>query len=51
MLMDPQTSGGLLVSCPADRADAVVALFHEQGYSFATMIGELKTGLPHVRVR
>ena len=51
MLMDPQTSGGLLVSCPADRVDAVVALFHGQGYGFATVIGELTAGSPHVRVR
>ncbi len=51
MLMDPQTSGGLLVSCPPDRADAVVALFHDQGYGFATMIGELTAGAPHVTVR
>jgi len=51
MLMDPQTSGGLLVSCPADRADAVVTLFHEQDYGFATVIGEMTAGSPHVRVR
>ena len=51
MLMDPQTSGGLLMSCPADQADAVVALFHEQDYGFATVIGELAAGSPHVRVR
>jgi selenide,water dikinase len=51
MLMDPQTSGGLLVSCPPERADAVVALFHEQGYGFATVIGELTDGSPHIRVR
>lgn len=51
MLMDPQTSGGLLVSCPADRADAVVALFHEQDYGFATVIGELTAGSPQIRVR
>lgn len=51
MLMDPQTSGGLLVSCPPDRADAVVTLFHEQGYGFATVIGEMTAGSPHVAVR
>ena len=51
MLMDPQTSGGLLMSCPADQADAVVALFHEQDYGFATVIGELAAGSPHVRAR
>lgn len=51
ILMDPQTSGGLLVSCPPDRADAVVTLFQEQGYDFATVIGELTAGSPHVWIR
>jgi len=51
ILMDPQTSGGLLVSCPVDRADAVVALFHEQGYGFASVVGEMTAGAPHVTVR
>ena len=50
LLMDPQTSGGLLVSCPPDRADAVVGLFHDQGYDFATVIGEMSAGTPHVTV-
>ncbi len=50
MLMDPQTSGGLLVSCRPDRADAVVTLFHEQGYGLATVIGEMTAGAPHVTV-
>ncbi len=51
MLMDPQTSGGLLVSCPPDRADTVTALFHEQGYAFASVVGEMTAGAPHVTVR
>lgn len=51
MLMDPQTSGGLMVSCPPDRADALVALFHEQGYGFASVVGEMSAGAPHVTVR
>jgi selenide,water dikinase len=51
MLMDPQTSGGLMISCPPETADAVVALFHEQGYEFAAVIGEMATGTPHVTVR
>lgn len=50
MLVDPQTSGGLLVSCPQDHADAVVKLFHEQGYGFATVIGEMTAGSPRVTV-
>jgi selenide, water dikinase len=51
MLMDPQTSGGLMVSCPPDRADTLVALFHEQGYGFASVVGEMTAGAPHVTVR
>ena len=51
LLMDPQTSGGLMVSCPRDRANAVVALFHEQGYGFASVVGEMSDGDPRVTVR
>ena len=51
LLMDPQTSGGLLVSCPPDRADAVVGLFHEQGYGLASVIGEMTAGEAHATVR
>jgi len=51
ILMDPQTSGGLLVSCPRGRADAVVRLFHEQGYGFAAVVGEMTAGSPHVTMR
>ncbi len=51
LLMDPQTSGGLLVSCPPERADAVVGLFHEQGHGFATVIGEMSPGDAHITVR
>ncbi len=50
ILMDPQTSGGLLISCPPARADAVVRLFHEQGYHHATVIGGMSEGKPHVTV-
>ncbi len=51
ILMDPQTSGGLLVSCPPERAEAVVGLFHHQGYGFTTVIGEMSPGAPHITVR
>lgn len=51
LLMDPQTSGGLMVSCPPDRADAVLALFHAQGYGFASVVGDMSDGDPRVRVR
>jgi selenide,water dikinase len=41
ILSDPQTSGGLLVSASPDAVDSVLALFHEMGFKYATVIGEL----------
>jgi selenide,water dikinase len=51
LIMDPQTSGGLMVSCKPDDAAEIVALFHAQGFPHAAVIGEMKTGVPHVTVR
>ena len=48
MLTDPQTSGGLMVSCPPERADEIITLFHAQGYSFAKQIGSMEAGAAHV---
>ena len=50
MLTDPQTSGGLMVSCPPERADEIITLFHAQGYSFAKQIGSMEAGAAHVTV-
>jgi selenide,water dikinase len=44
LLSDPQTSGGLLVSCSADNAAEVLAIFHAQGFAEAAVIGEVTTG-------
>ena len=44
LLCDPQTSGGLLVSCSADSAAEVLALFHAQGFADAAVIGEVTAG-------
>ncbi|MDB5931784.1 MAG: selenophosphate synthase, partial [Polaromonas sp.] len=44
LLSDPQTSGGLLVSCSPDSADAVLALFHSQGFLDAAVIGDVAAG-------
>jgi selenide,water dikinase len=50
LLVDPQTSGGLLVSCdPADVAQ-VMDLFHDQGYASAAAIGAMEPGVPGVAV-
>ncbi len=42
MLFDPQTSGGLLLSVPADRADAVVTACRAKGAVAAAIIGEVR---------
>jgi selenide,water dikinase len=39
LLTDPQTSGGLLVSCEPAAADAVLALFARQGFAHAAVVG------------
>lgn len=51
MLTDPQTSGGLLVSCSPNEADQVLALFHEQGFEYACIIGEIKVGSAGVTIK
>ena len=44
LLTDPQTSGGLLVSCAADSVDAVLEIFRSAGFSQAAVIGEMRSG-------
>lgn len=44
LLNDPQTSGGLLVSCSADAVDEVLSIFRLQGFTQATVIGEVSEG-------
>ena len=44
LLSDPQTSGGLLVSCAPEIADEVLACFHSQGFSDARIIGRMLEG-------
>jgi selenide,water dikinase len=51
LLTDPQTSGGLLVACAQDRTEAVLAVFHGEGFAQATAIGEIIGGPPRVTVR
>jgi selenide, water dikinase len=41
LLSDPQTSGGLLVSCTPAAAAGVVELFRRQGFDNAAVIGEV----------
>ena len=44
ILTDPQTSGGLLVACAADTAEAVLEVFRQQGFERAAVIGRLEAG-------
>ena len=50
LLCDPQTSGGLLVSCDAASADEVLGLFHSQGFGHARAIGRMIAGDIRVNV-
>ena len=44
LLTDPQTSGGLLVSCDPDRAEAIVEMIIAAGYPRACIIGHAEAG-------
>jgi selenide,water dikinase len=44
VLTDPQTSGGLLVSCAPDARQAVLDLFQRHGFAGAAEIGGLHAG-------
>jgi selenide,water dikinase len=50
LLTDPQTSGGLLVSCDASAVDDVLALFRQDGFERAAVIGEMVDGPAKVQV-
>jgi selenide,water dikinase len=50
LLTDPQTSGGLLVSCAPDSVDEVLAIFRADGFDRAVVIGEMRDGAPRVEV-
>jgi selenide, water dikinase len=41
LLSDPQTSGGLLVSCTPAAVDAVMAVFHRHGFADAAVVGQI----------
>lgn len=51
LTLDPQTSGGLLVSVDPQEAGHVLTLFHEAGFLEATQIGALATGEGTVCIR
>ncbi len=51
LLSDPQTSGGLLVSCAAESVDAVLEIFRRHGFDAATEIGKILSGPGRLRVQ
>ena len=50
LLTDPQTSGGLMVSCSPDTVDQVLAIFRKGGFAEAAVIGEMVAGTAQVNV-
>ncbi len=50
MLCDPQTSGGLLVTCAPSAVKEVLAVFHNTGFEAAGVIGQIKEGAALVKV-
>ncbi|SAL49425.1 selenophosphate synthetase [Caballeronia cordobensis] len=50
LLTDPQTSGGLLVSCAPEAVNDVLAIFRADGFEDASVIGEMTDGASRVDV-
>jgi len=50
LLTDPQTSGGLLVSCAPERAEAILETIVAAGCPGARIVGRVEAGKPGVRV-
>ncbi len=50
LLSDPQTSGGLLVSCTPETVTEVLSIFLQQGFSHVSVIGEVLEGNPAIEV-
>ena len=44
LLSDPQTSGGLLVSCAPESVDEILAVFKRHGFDAAAEVGEIVAG-------
>jgi selenide,water dikinase len=53
LLSDPQTSGGLLVSCAPSALNEVLAIFHRHGFGQASVVGAIAAtdATPHLVVR
>jgi selenide,water dikinase len=44
LLSDPQTSGGLLVSCAPEAVDSVLEVFRGRGFAEASVVGKVTAG-------
>ena len=51
LLTDPQTSGGLLVSCAPEAVDAVLGIFRAEGFAEAAVVGHMERGTAGLEVR
>jgi selenide,water dikinase len=50
LLTDPQTSGGLLVACERNKAEALVQAIVADGYQSARVIGHVEPGTPAIMI-
>jgi selenide,water dikinase len=50
LLCDPQTSGGLLVTCAPQAVAEVLSLFRDEGFASAAVIGQMQTGAARITV-
>jgi selenide, water dikinase len=50
LITDPQTSGGLLVSCDAESLPSVLDIFRRHGFDDAAVIGRMESGAPRLHV-
>ena len=50
LLTDPQTSGGLLVACAAERAASILQTIKAGGFPAARIIGKTEAGKPSIKV-
>ncbi len=51
LVSDPQTSGGLLVSCAPEAVNDVLAIFEREGFGSAAVIGHIESGTPGLSVK